>query len=105
MYWLIVVLDLGAVVPATVATAAGLLAGAAWAQKALYAVIGWFALVPPSVAAMALAMVANDDLHASLPQATTFTVAALVFLAVVWWVYAPLFRREERGLASQPVRG
>lgn len=46
MYWAIFLLDLGLVVPAALATGVGLLRGASWSVTALYAVVGWFALVP-----------------------------------------------------------
>ena len=46
MYWSILLLDLGIVVPVAVATGIGLLLGHSWATKALYGVVGWFALVP-----------------------------------------------------------
>jgi hypothetical protein len=101
MHWLIVMLDLGVVVPATVAAAFGLLRGAVWAPKALYAIVGWFALVPPSVAAMALVMLARDDPHANVGQTAVFTIAAFVFLVFVAWVYRPLLGTS----GSKPFAG
>ncbi|HEY5852538.1 MAG TPA: hypothetical protein VIW24_00425 [Aldersonia sp.] len=78
-------------VPATVVAGIGLLRGARWSRKALYAVLGWFALVPPSVAAMAAAMFVNDDPNASAGQVVVFSVAAIVFAAFAARVYLPLF--------------
>ena len=46
-FWSIFLLDLGIVVPATVAAGIGLLREARSADAALYAVILWYALVPP----------------------------------------------------------
>jgi hypothetical protein len=40
------------VVPCTIATALALRRGTPVATKAMYGVVGWFALVPPSVAVM-----------------------------------------------------
>jgi hypothetical protein len=100
MFWLIVMLDLGAVVPATIATSVALLMRVSWAAKALYAIIGWFALVPPSVAAMGISMVVNDDPNASGVQTTIFVVAAALFLLLVFWVYRPLFVRPARAEAG-----
>jgi hypothetical protein len=61
-------------------------------------VIGWFALVPPSVAAMSAAMSINDDPHASTANLVAFTAAAVVFGAYAITVYRPLLRlRSERG--------
>jgi len=94
-YWLVAFLDLAVVVPLTVATGVGLLRGRAWARTAFYGVVGWFALVPPSVAAMAVVMVARDDPAADSGKAVVFVVAGLVFLAAA----ARLFR----GLADPRV--
>lgn len=91
MYWSIVLLDLGVVVPATVATALALRRGARWAQPALYGVAGWFTLVPVSVSAMALVMLANDDPAASVGMVAVLSVAAVIFTLFAAWVYRPLF--------------
>jgi hypothetical protein len=95
MYWSIFLLDLGLVVPATVAAAVGLLRGARWGPKALYAVFGWFALVPPSVAAMGIVMVIKDDPNTSVGQAVVLSVAAVAFAALAIRLYLPLFRPAE----------
>lgn len=94
MYWSIVLLDLGIVVPATIAAAVALFNGARWGSKALSAIMGWFALVPPSVAAMGMAMVAGDDPNASVGQTVLLTVAALAFAALAVRLYRPLFGRR-----------
>jgi len=91
MYWSIVLLDLGIVVPATIAAAVALISGAPWGPKSLYAIFGWFALVPPSVAAMGIAMVVNDDPNGSTREAIVLTVAAAAFAGLAVWVYRPLF--------------
>jgi MFS family permease len=104
MYWSIVLLDLGLVVPGTIAAAVALLRGATWAGTALYAVLGWFALVPPSVAAMAVVMVLNDDPHASTGQAVLLTVAAAVFAALMVRLYRPLFARRVRDETRDETR-
>jgi hypothetical protein len=77
-FWSVVLLDLGLVVPATVAAAAAALRGSRLASPATYAAVGWFALVPPSVAAMAVVMAARDD-----PNASWSTVALLAAFATV----------------------
>lgn len=89
-FWSIVLLDLGVVVPGTVVAAVALLRGAAVGQRALYAVVGWFALVPPSVAAMALVMWVRDDPHASLPTVVMLSVVSLVFGVFAWHTVRPL---------------
>ena len=89
MYWSILWLDLGLVVPVGLTTAVGLWRGTAWADKALYGFIGWFALVPASVSAMALVKVLRNDEFAAPGLTLMFGVATLVSLAVALL----LFRR------------
>jgi len=86
-YWSIVLLDLGAVVPLTLATAVSLLRGTETGRRGVYAVVGWFALVPPSVAAMAAVMVVRGDQHASVPTLVLVMVATGAFWAVAWQVF------------------
>jgi hypothetical protein len=97
MFWSIVLLDVGIVLPATIAVGVGLLAEAGWAHKAMYVVIGWWALVPPSVAAMALAMIARDDPYANAGQAVVFVLGALVFAAFAVGLFRPLFFGRRSG--------
>ena len=93
-FWSIALMDLGIFVPATIAACAGLVRGRAWAGKALYLVVGWFGLVGPAVAAMAIAMYANDDPNAS-GGATVFMAAlGLAFLVLALGVFRPLFGRR-----------
>jgi hypothetical protein len=93
-YWSIYLLDLGVVVPATVVGAVALLRGRELGRRALYAVTGWFALVPPSVTAMAVVMLAKGDPNASVATVVTLTVASLVFGAFAVHVYRPLVPRR-----------
>lgn len=95
-YMLIGMLDLGLVVPAGIAAAIGLRSGARWARTAAYAVIGWFALVPAAVAAMAIVMQLNEDPFASTGLTTMFSVAAFVFIAGAVLLYRPMFRASSR---------
>jgi len=91
MFWSIVFLDLGVVVPVTILAAWGLLRNAAWARRVAYGVAGWFVLVPISVVAMGLVMLANDDPNAAVAQVAVLSVAALAFIAFAAWVFRPLF--------------
>lgn len=102
-YWSIFLLDLGIVVPATVAAGIGLLRGSSVAHPALYAVILWYALVPPSVAAMSTTMVINGDPHASAGQAILLSVVAVVFGILAAWVYWPLLRPPAASTATSGV--
>ncbi|MBN2113422.1 MAG: hypothetical protein JW785_04770 [Acidimicrobiia bacterium] len=99
-YLLIGVLDLGLVVPAALAGAAALLRGVGWARTAAYAVIGWFALVPASVAAMAIAMQVNGDPNAGVADVVVFSVAAVVFTAGAVLLYRPAFAAPRVGPGS-----
>ena len=89
-FWSIVLLDLGIVVPCTVAAGVALLRGASVGRRALYAVVGWFALVPPSVASMALVMWVRDDPHASLATVVLLGVASIAFGAFAWHTLRPV---------------
>jgi hypothetical protein len=76
----------------TVAAAVALLRGTEVGHRALYGVFGWFALVPPSVTAMAAVMLARDDPNASEGTLFLLGVATLVFWAVAGSVFAGLRR-------------
>jgi hypothetical protein len=91
--WAIAMLDLGVFLPATVAACVGLVREASWAPKALYTVVGWFGLVGPAVAAMAISMYVNDDPNASAGAAVFMTVLGLAFAALAVVVFLPLFAR------------
>jgi hypothetical protein len=92
-FWLIFLLDLGIVVPCTLAAGLVLMRGAAVGQRALYAVVGWFALVPPSVAAMAFVMWVRNDPHASVATVAMLGVASMIFGAFAWHTVHPLLTR------------
>ena len=93
MFWTIVLLDMGVVVPAALVTAVTLFQRQPSAPKALYALTGWFTLVPVSVAAMAIVMLIRDDPHRSAASAFIFTVAAVLFAALAVWVHGRLTAR------------
>ena len=90
-YWSIFLLDLGVVVPLAAAAGSESLAGTRSADRAALAVLGWFALVPPSVVAMALVMLAREDPNASWASVGVLTAACVVFGAVAVVAFRPLF--------------
>jgi hypothetical protein len=93
MYWTVVMMDLGILVPAAIATGVALLKGGTdWATRAMYVVVGWLALVGPAVAAMGIAMEVNDDPAASLGKTVMFCVAAAVFVGFAARLYWPAIR-------------
>jgi hypothetical protein len=88
-------LDLGLVVPAAVTAALGLRLASGWARTAAYAVIGWFALTPASVAAMNITMRINGDPLATTAATVLFVTAAVVFTAGAILLYRPLFTKRD----------
>jgi len=108
MYWVIFFLDLGIVVPAAVATGVGLLTGSRWASRALYGLVGWFALVPPSVAAMSVAKVLRGDPNAATGDTIVFIVATGIFWLIAYRLFRPLFTpptNDRHGLERPLVKG
>ncbi len=103
VFWVVKLMDLGIVVPVAVATGAGLLRGALWAQQAGYAVIAWFALLGAAVTAMAVTMLVNDDPAASAGLAVGFGVFTIVFALLWTWLARPLF--GSTFVRSASVRG
>lgn len=104
-FWSIFLLDLGVVVPATLFAGIGMLRGARQAHTALYALVGWYALVPPSVATMSATMVVKDDPNAVAGQAVMLTVVALFVAGFATLVFLPLLRSGPGGQQVEPVTG
>jgi hypothetical protein len=94
--WAIAMLDLGIFLPATIAACVGLVRGAPWARKALYAVVGWFGLVGPAVAAMAITMYVNDDPNASGGNVAFMIALGLASVMFALVLFRPLFRAPAR---------
>ncbi len=94
--WTIALIDLGIFLPFTVAACVGLNRRRPWATKALYAVTGWFGLVGPAVAAMAITMAVKNDPNGSTGNAVFMSVLGLAFLTLALVVYRPLVR-DRRG--------
>jgi hypothetical protein len=95
--WAIAMLDLGIFLPATVIACAGVVRGRRWAMRALYLVLGWFGLVGPAVAAMALTMYVNDDPNASGGNVVFMCVLGIIFAGLAVWAYVPLFGARAEG--------
>ena len=94
MYWTIFLLDVGVIVPAAVVAGLALRLGRPWARTALYALVGWFALVPPSVTAMAVVKHLRNDPFANAADTVVFAVGAVVFAAIAVALYRPVLRRR-----------
>ncbi len=96
MFWTIVLLDLGVVVPATLAAAAGILSEpSVWARKAALGILGWFALVGLAVGAMGVAMYLDGDPNAEPGTVALLGAVGLVSGALGLWAHQPLLRRGE----------
>lgn len=103
--WAIAMLDLGVFLPATVAACVGLVCGTPWAHKALYTVVGWFGLVGPAVAAMAITMYLKDDPNASGGNVVFMTALGLAFAVFALFVFKPLFRQTTTALKPRSTEG
>ncbi len=90
--WLIAFMDLGIVMPAAVATGTALIRGVAAAQRTMYAVVAWFALVGPAVASMGYAEYLRDDPNGSLAGAVVFTIYGAAFALLAAYLFRPLFK-------------
>lgn len=102
-FWTIALLDLGVFLPATVAACVGLVRQTPWRHRALYLVVGWFALTGPAVAAMAIAMELNGDPNASGGVTALMVSLGLLFTLLAVLLYRPLFsRREAPSVRSSP---
>jgi len=96
MFWTIILLDLGVVVPAGLAAGGGhLRGGTALAWKTAYAVVGWFALVGPAVAAMGVAMRLDDDPGASAGTLALFVTMGVTAVALAAWIPSAAVRDRQ----------
>lgn len=105
MYWTVVFLHLGVVVPASVATVVGLLRASPAAGKALVTMVGWYALVAPAVAATGVVKLVVGDPVVTVPQVLVLAVAAIVFVAAAERLYRPLLIRESRPSRARSASG
>ena len=84
-------MDLGIIVPAALASGAGLLTGARWALRVMYPLLTGYAFLAVSVASMAMVMFVKADPDASLALMVAFAAFALVFAGLAVMIYLPLF--------------
>jgi hypothetical protein len=92
--WTIALLDLGLALPASVAVCIGVRRDARWAQKGLYAIVAWYALVGTAVAAMAISMYVRDDSTMFAAQMAIMSVLGAALVALFLLLHAPLLRRS-----------
>jgi hypothetical protein len=93
VFWTVALEDLGIVIPAMITAGLGMWRSAPWVGRLRYAVVGWAALVPLSVAVMAIAMYLDDQPTASLSSIALLSGMAAVFLIPAAICYPPLFTK------------
>lgn len=74
---------------------------ALWANKLVYTVIGWGALLGSAVAGMGVVMMASSDPAASTVSAIAFVGFSGAFLALAVWLYRPLFASPDVTLLEE----
>ena len=89
LFWLVRMMDLGFVIPASFAVAVGLLRRTTWAVTLVYAFLGFQTLMVAAVAGMAIMMAVRSDPAAS---STLLVVSALISL-VLAAIFGMLLRK------------
>jgi hypothetical protein len=106
-FWVVKAMDLGLIAPASVLMGIGLLRRRSWARAPAAAVLGGYALLGWSVAAMGWSMVRGGAVDASLGLSIGSTAVAAAVTGYAVALYRPLFRRGPsvpRPPASSPSR-
>jgi hypothetical protein len=79
-FYLVTLMDLGLIVPASIVVGAGLSRRKPWAEKLMYPLIGWLALDAVAVSAMAIVMEVNNDPTRSMALAIGFCILTIVLV-------------------------
>ena len=90
VYWSIFLLDLGVVVPITVAVGRGLLGNRKWAHKALYGLVGWYVLAFGAVTALFAVLFLSGDPNGSAGSVLSLCVVLVLVVAVAGWIWLPV---------------
>jgi hypothetical protein len=101
-FWVVKAMDLGLIAPASLLMGIGLLRRCSWARAPAAAVLGGYALLGWSVAAMGWSMVRGGAVDASLGLAVGSTAVAAAVTGYAVAVYRPLFRRAPSVPAPRP---
>ena len=96
VYWSIFLLDLGFVIPVTIAVSVGLLKNRVFAQKAIFGMVGWYTLVVGSVAAMFVVMFLNGDSNVGGVTVLLLLSAFLLIVLFSGWVWQSLIVHRKR---------
>jgi hypothetical protein len=97
-------MDLGLVAPASLLMGVGLLRGRSWARTPAAAVLGGYALLGWSVAAMAWSMLRGGAVDAAPGLAVGATAVAAAVTGYAVALYRPLFRGAPSVSLPQGVR-
>jgi len=90
VYWSVFLLDLGFVLPITIAVSVGLLQNWGFAQKAVYGMLGWYTLVVGSVAGMFVVMFLGGDSNVNAETVLVLLSVTLLVGLFSGWVWKPL---------------
>jgi hypothetical protein len=104
-FWVVKAMDLGLIAPASLLMGIGLLRRRTWARAPAAAVLGGYALLGWSVAAMGWSMVRGGAVDASLGLAVGSTAVATAVTGYAVAVYRPFFRRASRVSAPAATTG
>jgi hypothetical protein len=96
-------MDLGLIAPASLLMGIGLLRRRTWARAPAAAVLGGYALLGWSVAAMGWSMVIGGAVDASVGLAVGSTAVAAAVTGYAVALYRPLFGRAASSSAPPPV--
>jgi hypothetical protein len=102
-FWVVKAMDLALVAPASLLMGLGLLRGRSWARSPAAAVLGGYALLAWSVAAMAWSMVFGDAVDASPSQAVAATALAIAVTGYTVVLYRPLVEGRPSTAAPGPA--
>jgi hypothetical protein len=87
-FWLVKFMDLGILVPAALAVGVGMLRRRPWARRPMLAIVGGYALLGVSVAAMAVVMSLRGDPDASVATLVGSVAAAVILVGLAGYLYA-----------------
>jgi hypothetical protein len=102
-FWVVKAMDLALVAPASLLMGIGLLRGRSWARSPAAAVLGGYALLGWSVAAMAWSVVLGGAVDASAGQVVGAMALAVAVTGYAVVLYRPLFRRTPPTAARVPA--
>ncbi len=83
LFWLVRLMDLGFVIPASFAIAVGLLRRATWAVTLVYAFLGFQTLMVAAVAGMAIMMAIRSDPAASSTMLGVSAIISLILASIL----------------------